>query len=45
MTNMGGGESFVWLSWLVPLALVEIGLQWQAGAALTRSAAAAPSPR
>jgi hypothetical protein len=44
-TGIGGGESFVWLSWLVPLALVEIGLQWQAGAALTRPAAAAPSPR
>lgn len=28
---IGGGDSFIWLSWVGPLMLCEIGLQWQAG--------------
>ena len=29
---MGGGEAFIWLSWVGPLILCEVGLQWRAGA-------------
>lgn len=29
--DLGGGEAFIWLSWVAPLMLCEIGLQWQAG--------------
>ena len=30
--NLGGGEAFIWLSWVAPILLCEIGLQWNAGA-------------
>lgn len=29
--GLGGGEAFIWLSWIVPLMLCEIALQWRAG--------------
>jgi hypothetical protein len=34
--ELGNGAAVGWLSWLVPLALVEVALQWRAGAAVTR---------
>jgi hypothetical protein len=42
---IGGGQAFIWISWMLPLGLAELGIQWRGGARLTRSAAAAPSPR
>jgi uncharacterized membrane protein YozB (DUF420 family) len=30
--ELGGGEAFIWLSWIAPLLLCEIALQWRAGA-------------
>lgn len=29
--GLGGGESFIWLSWIAPLMICEIALQWRAG--------------
>ena len=29
--GLGGGEAFIWLSWIVPLLLCEIMLQWPQG--------------
>jgi len=34
--ELGNGAAIGWLSWMVPLALVEIALQWRAGAAAVR---------
>jgi hypothetical protein len=42
---LGDGQAFIWISWILPLGLAELAIQWRAGARLTRSAAAAPSPR
>ena len=30
--ELGGGAALGWLSWLIPLAIAEICLQWKAGA-------------
>lgn len=30
--DMGGGQAFIWLSWVGPLLLCELALQWRAGA-------------
>lgn len=30
--ELGGGEAFIWLSWVAPLLLCEVALQWRAGA-------------
>lgn len=30
--DMGGGDAFIWLSWVAPLIIGEIALQWRAGA-------------
>jgi hypothetical protein len=35
--GLGGGEAFIWLSWIGPLLLCELGLQWGAGARKTSS--------
>lgn len=40
---MGGGQAFIWISWMLPLGLSELAIQWRGGARLARSAAAAPS--
>lgn len=40
--ELGDGAALGWLSWLVPLTIVEIALQWRAGAAVP---ARAPSVR
>lgn len=45
LPKMGGGESFIWISWMLPLGLAELGIQWRNGARLIRSGAAAPSQR
>jgi hypothetical protein len=29
---LGGGEAFIWLSWVAPLLLCEVALQWRSGA-------------
>ena len=29
--GLGGGEAFIWLSWIAPLMICEIVLQWRAG--------------
>jgi len=31
---MGDGEAFIWLSWVGPLLVAELALQWQAGAGI-----------
>lgn len=42
--TLGGGEAFIWLSWIVPLILCEIALQWPQGSRGTaRSARLAPA--
>jgi hypothetical protein len=30
--QLGGGQAFIWLSWVAPMILCEIGLQWREGA-------------
>jgi uncharacterized membrane protein len=30
--ELGGGEAFIWLSWVAPILLCEVALQWRAGA-------------
>ncbi len=37
--EMGGGEAFIWLSWVGPLVLCEIGLQWKHGTKAVRGGA------
>ena len=34
--DLGNGEAFIWLSWVGPLIVAEIGLQWRHGAAQVR---------
>lgn len=34
--QMGGGAAFIWLSWVGPLVVGEIALQWRAGAQISR---------
>lgn len=34
---MGGGQAFIWISWMLPLGLAELAIQWRGGARLTRS--------
>lgn len=29
--ELGGGESFIWVSWVAPILLCEVALQWRAG--------------
>jgi hypothetical protein len=36
--KLGGGEAFIWLSWIVPLILCEIALQWPQGSRSARPA-------
>jgi len=31
--GLGSGSAFVWLSWIAPLLICEVALQWRAGAA------------
>lgn len=38
LANLGDGAAIVWLSWIVPLLLCEVVLQWSAGARLARVA-------
>ena len=33
VADLGGGEAFIWLSWVAPLLVCEVALQWRAGAA------------
>lgn len=40
--ELGGGEAFIWLSWVGPLILCEIALQWPRGAQLRRAGEAPP---
>jgi hypothetical protein len=48
--DLGGGEAFAWLSWIGPLILCEIALQWRHGAAMSdrrrapRAPVVEPSP-
>jgi hypothetical protein len=30
--ELGGGEAFIWLSWVAPVLLCEVALQWRARA-------------
>lgn len=30
--SLGGGEAFIWLSWVAPFLFCELALQWRAGA-------------
>jgi uncharacterized membrane protein YozB (DUF420 family) len=32
VAELGGGEAFIWLSWIGPILLCEVALQWRAGA-------------
>jgi hypothetical protein len=32
IAELGGGEAFIWLSWVAPILLCEVALQWRAGA-------------
>lgn len=32
VADLGGGEAFIWLSWVAPMVLCEVALQWRAGA-------------
>jgi hypothetical protein len=32
LDEMGGGEAFIWLSWVAPFVACEFALQWSAGA-------------
>lgn len=34
---LGGGEAFIWLSWVAPLMICEIALQWRAGGPQVRA--------
>lgn len=36
VTSLGDGAGFIWMSWLVPLGITELVLQWKAGGALQR---------
>jgi uncharacterized membrane protein YozB (DUF420 family) len=42
-SDLGGGEAFIWLSWIAPLILCEIGLQWRHGSQQKRRSPA-PAP-
>ena len=33
---LGGGDAFIWISWILPLGLAELAIQWRGGARLTR---------
>lgn len=33
VAEFGGGEAFIWMSWIMPVLACEVGLQWTAGAA------------
>lgn len=33
VSEFGGGEAFIWMSWILPVLCCEVGLQWTAGAA------------
>ena len=41
--EIGDGAGIIWLSWVVPLFLCEIGLQWRAGAGISPKPAAVRS--
>ena len=30
--DLGGGQAFIWLSWVAPLLICEVAIQWRAGA-------------
>ena len=32
VAELGGGQAFIWLSWVAPLLLCEVAIQWRAGA-------------
>ncbi len=32
IAELGGGQAFIWLSWVAPLLLCEVAIQWRAGA-------------
>jgi hypothetical protein len=36
LDQLGGGEAFIWLSWVGPILICEIALQWSRGAPLRR---------
>jgi uncharacterized membrane protein YozB (DUF420 family) len=36
--DLGGGEAFIWLSWVAPLIVCEIALQWRDGSKITNNA-------
>lgn len=33
VSEFGGGEAFIWMSWIMPVLACEVGLQWSAGGA------------
>lgn len=41
---LGGGEAFIWLSWVGPLVIGEIVMQWPRGSAKVREIATPPEP-
>lgn len=43
--EMGGGTAFIWLSWVGPLVVGEIALQWRAGSSQARVVAVDRTPR
>ncbi|HET7709917.1 MAG TPA: DUF2306 domain-containing protein [Sphingomicrobium sp.] len=45
LDELGGGEAFIWLSWVAPMILCEIVLQWPEGARkAARTARDSPAP-
>ncbi len=47
VSEFGGGEAFIWMSWILPVLVCEVGLQWTAGAArpTTPTTAGTTDPR
>ena len=45
LDELGNGEAFIWLSWVAPLVLAELVLQWPEGAPKVPRRAASPIPR
>jgi hypothetical protein len=45
VSDLGGGEAFIWLSWVGPLVLCEVALQWSAGSRPARRPVLPPTNR
>jgi uncharacterized membrane protein YozB (DUF420 family) len=39
VSDLGGGEAFIWLSWVAPLLICEFALQWRKGSVVPGSTA------